>query len=407
VRVSRHDVIAIVVLMTLALSMYAYRAQDSPPTATEQPMSAAVDLLSARAGHDAAGRLLPVFVQVASDRWLPPVGPYTTWATTTVWHARQPARRSAALFGALGVGLMYIFAMGLFRHRVIAWIAAALFLTNPAYLSSARSGAADGVWTIPALSIALMAAVGFTTTRSRRSLAIAAAALTACVYTQPSGAMLAFIAGVTLAVGFSRARLFTSRDALITAGAAAAAAAAPIALWFIVHPSSYADTLGRWFLHPAYIRHPGSLAIRMMNWTSLAEWASIYWSILNPTRLLYGAGAPGSAGTFLMPMGVFLAVAGYELAWPPRQRPVAESALLWIVAVAFAASPLVPASFSEPDAIGKALSLPLFGTILCALGVRTLWTMPPAWARVAVVLLLGLAAVQFLAFYSSLTRLAA
>jgi hypothetical protein len=404
---TRQDVAAVAVLVALALVMYSYRAQESPPAAAEQPMRAAVDLLSARAGHDTAGRLLPVFVQVATDRWVPPAGPYTTWAITTVTRARQPARRSAALFGALGVSLTYVFGMCLFRERALGWIAAVLLLTNPAYLTSARSGAADGVWAIPTLLISLIAAAGFAETRSGRSLAVAAAALTACVYTQPSGAIVALIVGVTLAVGFRRARLLTPRDALTAVGAAAAAAV-PIAFWFILHPSSYVDTLGRWFLHPAYIRHPWSLAIRMMNWTSLSEWASIYWSFFDPTRLLYGAGAPGSAGTFLMPLGVFLAVAGYDLAWPERpQRPAPESALLWIVAVGFAASPLVPASFSEPDAIEKALTLPLFGTILCAFGVRTLWMMPPTWARVAVLLLLGLAGVQFVAFYSSVFKLAA
>jgi len=346
-----------------------------------------------------------MFVQVASDRWIPPVSVYATWAMTTVWHSGQPARRSAALFSALGVGLMYAFAAGLFRQPALGWIAALLLLTNPAYVVSARSGAADGVWAIPPLLIALMAAMRFAETRSRRSLAVASAALTACLYTQPSGAILAMLAGTTMAAGFVRAGLLTRRDAL-TAVVAAAAAAVPIALWFIRYPGTYVDTMGRWLLHPAYIRHPWSWAIRMMNWTSLAEWASIYWGLLNPTRLLYGAGAPGSAGTFLMPVGVLLAVAGYELARPQQPRPAAERALLWIVAVGFAASPLVPASFSEPDAIEKALSLSLFGTVLSALGVRTLWVMPSTWARVAAVLLLGAAGVQFLAFYSSIATMA-
>jgi hypothetical protein len=401
----RQDVAAAVVLSLLAFTMYSYRAQERPPAAVEQPVRAAVDLLSARRGHDAAGRFLPVFVEVASDRWLPPVVPYTTWAIATVWRATEPARRSAALFGALGVGLMYSFAVNLFRQRAFGWLAGVLLLTNPAYVMSARSGAADGVWTIPLLLIALMAGVRFTETRSRGSLAVAAVALTGCVYAQPSGAILGLIVGVVLAISFGRARLLTRRDAWIAMGAAVVAAT-PIGLWFVLHPSTYVDTLGRWFLHPAYIRHPLSLAIRMMNWTSLAEWAAIYWSFFDPTNLLYGAGAPGSAGPLLMAVGVLMAAAACELAWPQRPRSTAESALFWIVAAGFAASPLVPASFSEP-AIEKALSLTLFGTILSTLGVRTLWMMSPACARVVVVLVLGLAAVQFVAFYSSLVTLAA
>jgi uncharacterized membrane protein YdjX (TVP38/TMEM64 family) len=106
-----------------------------------------------------------------------------------------------------------------------------------------------------------------------------------------------------------------------------------------------------------------------MNWFSLAEWASIYWNFFDPTRLLYSAAGPASAGTFLMAVGVFLGMAAYDLARPQRPRTAEESALLWIAAVGFVASPLVPASFAEPGAILKALSLPLFGTILATLGV--------------------------------------
>jgi hypothetical protein len=62
----------------------------------------------------------------------------------------------------------------------------------------------------------------------------------------------------------------------------------------------------------------------------------------------------------------------------------------------------VPASFAEPGAILKALSLPLFGTVLATLGVRALWTRQSMWAHGAVVLLLGLALVQFVAFYRAL-----
>jgi hypothetical protein len=157
------------------------------------------------------------------------------------------------------------------------------------------------------------------------------------------------------------------------------------------------DTFGRWLLHPAYIRHPWSLVIRMMNWFSLADWASIYWNVLDPTHLLYDADASASAGTFLMACGVFLAVAAYDLAWPSQPRTTAEAALLWIAAVGFVASPLVPASFNEPGAIQKAMSLPLFGTILCALGIRALWTMPWKSTRVAVVLLLAASIAQCVA----------
>jgi 4-amino-4-deoxy-L-arabinose transferase-like glycosyltransferase len=296
---------------------------------------------------------------------------------------------------------MYVFASALFRHRALGWLAALLLLSDPAYMASARSGALDGVWVIPPLLLCLIAVTRFAETGSQRAIAAAAAALAACVYAQPSGAILVVIVGAAVVIGLGRVRPLTVRDARWAAGAAALVVA-PVALWFMLHPTSYFDTFGRWFLHPAYIRHPWSLVVRLKNYYSLAEWASIYWNFFDPTHLLYNAAGPASAGTFLMACGVFLGVAFYELARPERPRTTQESALLWIIAVGFVASPLVPASFEEPGAIQKALSLPLFGAILCTLGARACWTRQSAWSRAAVVLVLGLGLVQFVAFYRSL-----
>jgi 4-amino-4-deoxy-L-arabinose transferase-like glycosyltransferase len=369
-------------------------------------LNAAIDVLTARGGHDDAGRFLPVFVRVSSELWLPPVPVYSTLAMATVRRAEQPGRQSAALFGALGVVLTYVFAADLFRQRPPGWLAALLLLSNPAYVASARNGALDGVWVIPPLLFSLIAVTRFAETGSQRAIAVAGAALAVCAYAQPSGAFLGVIVGAAAVIGLGRVRLLTVRDAL-RAASAAAAVAVPSALWFMVHPASYIDTFGRWFLHPAYIRNPWSLVLRLMNYFSLAEWASIYWNFFDPTHLLYSAAGPASAGTFLMALGVFLGVAVYALARPERPRTAQESALFWIIAVGFVASPLVPASFAEPGAIQKALSLPLFGTILCTLGVRSCWTRQSRWARVAVVLLLGLGLAQFVAFYRSLVILRA
>src|SRR5262249_44906746 len=185
---------------------------------------------------------------------------YATLAIATVRRADQPGRQSAAVFGALGIVLTYAFAADLFRQRALGWIAALLLLSNPAYVTSARSGALDGVWVVPPLLLSLIAITSFTETGSRRSLAVAAAALVACAYAQPSGACLLVVAGAAEVIGLRRARPLEARDIRWAAGAAAAVAF-PIALWFVVHPASYVDTFGRWFLHQAYIRNPWSLAL--------------------------------------------------------------------------------------------------------------------------------------------------
>src|SRR5262245_11752835 len=153
--------------------LFTYRAADPPQAATEQPLRAGVDLLTARGGHDEAGRFLPVFVRVSSDLWLPPIPAYATLATMSVRRAPQPARFAAAMFAALGIVLAYAFAVDLFGSRAFGWIAALLLLANPAYAIAARSGALDGVWIVPPLLVSLIAVARFAETRSRRSLAVA------------------------------------------------------------------------------------------------------------------------------------------------------------------------------------------------------------------------------------------
>jgi hypothetical protein len=170
-------------------------------------------------------------------------------------------------------------------------------------------------------------------------------------------------------------------------------------LWFALHPATYFDTFGRWFLHQAYIRSPWSLVVRSTNWFSLAEWASIYWNFFDPTHLFYGAAAPARAGYFPAALGGLLIAAGYDLARPLAGRPPHEAAVLRFVSMGFVASPLVPALFSDPGGIQKAIGLVIFGSVLCAFGVRVMWTKP--WTRIAAGALLALALVQSIAFYAS------
>jgi len=401
---SRQDIAAAVLLAALAFGLYSYRLEDAPRTSSEQPLHHAVDLMRAHGERDSAGRWLPLFVQIAPEVWIPPVPVYATLATAAVHRTAHPERRSASVWAVVGVLLTYMFATGLFRRRLLGGLAALLLLTNPAYMTAARSGALDGVWVIVPLLLSLVSVSRVVRTGSRPALAVAAAALAACAYTQPSGALVAVIVGTISLIALHRLRPLSAHDLLWAAGGAAAAAL-PIAVWFVMHPSSYLDTYGRWLLHPAYIRNPWSLLVRSMNWVSLAEWSSIHWAFLDPTHLLYGAAAPASAGTFPMALGVCLVVAFFDLARPSRLRTAEESALLWISAVGFVAAPLVPASFVEPGAIQKALSLAVFGGVLITLGAGVWWESPSTWMRGAVGLLLALALVQSAAYYRALVAI--
>src|SRR5262245_13224883 len=110
----------------MAFGLYSYGADRPPRAANEQPLSAAVDLLSARRGHDDAGRFLPVMIRVSPELWVPPIPAYTTLSVAAMRRVAQPGRQAAAACGALGVVLTYVFAVTLFRQRALGWIAALL-----------------------------------------------------------------------------------------------------------------------------------------------------------------------------------------------------------------------------------------------------------------------------------------
>src|SRR5262249_15731332 len=161
------------------------------------------------------------------------------------------------------------------------------------------------------------------------------------------------------------------------------------------YPSSYADTLGRWLLHPAHIRSPIAWAASVTNWFSVTEWIDLYWDFLSPAHLFANPQAPAWVGVFLAP--VYLLIPFRVLG---SMSSVGMQRIEWrIILVRAAVLPLVPAAFKEQRAIERAASIIPIGAVFAARGVHALWTRATVLSRACVIALVVTAGVQFTFFY--------
>jgi hypothetical protein len=271
-------------------------------------------------------------------------------------------------------------------------VAAVLLILTPAHVAFARTFSADGMWQVPfACGWLLAMALALRLPASPWPLACGVAIVVASTYTQPSAALMApILFAFTLGVWYRRRKL-RSHDVRLSLGLAAAVSV-PMLLWFASHWSTYADTFGRWFLHPANIRNPLEAVRAMSNWSTLTSVSSTYWDFFSPAHLAFGQTGPGSVGVFLLPVVLLVAVgAGAALRPAPSGRDahtIARLALLTFILL-----PLAAASFNEARALGRALAVVPMGIVVATYGVLALW--PTALGRAACYALMIGAVAQF------------
>jgi hypothetical protein len=126
--------------------------------------------------------------------------------------------------------------------------------------------------------------------------------------------------------------------------------------------------------------------------------ASVYWDYFNPSYLFLSGGtrlvdSTRRAGVFLMPMAVFLVLGVVEL-WQ-RRAEVLSRILLAGLFLAPAAATLL----SERYRSDRELYLLPFGALVSVFGVSRLWTRYGSVARLAVLALCVVSAIQFGVFY--------
>ena len=345
---------------------------------------------------DLDGRLFPLFAHVDADRWLQPIPVYVIalWFSTGSW-ADLAARWPSAVIGALNVALVYLIARRLLQRIEWAVAAGALLLLAPAHFVYGRA-AVDSIYVVPfVLAWMLLLAEFFD--RPRAWLVAAATLwLGVGVYTQPSAPItMALYLTITAYSLWSHGH----RSVGLYLGGAGAFALPLLgmAAWFIVHPETYQDTMGRWAIHAAHIRYPLDGVRALVNWNTLSNRTALYWEFFNPATLFF-ASAPGSgpeimhgAAPLAMSMLLLVPVGVARLA-------SSQSAMAPVLLGGLVCTPLAAVTFSDPHVMGRALTAVPLLTLLAAAGGATLLESKRVLVRSAAILLLALVPLQFLRF---------
>lgn len=376
-------------MAAVAFALYAAARSTTPPSPGELEL-----LQQAATLNDGPWRL---FFQVAGEQWRQPIPVYLTALAGLAAPADLAARYATAAAGAIDVALMFVLARRLFPHRLVPYGASLLLLVTPAHYVHARLGT-DAIFLLPFVLIWLICLADHLRDGRIVNAAAGALALGAGVYSQPAAPLtMMFLLVVTLAA-MGAAGGLSIRSAAIAVGAFSV----PLLLaagWFIAHPTSYADTFGRWLIHAAHLRFPLDGVSAFFNWTTLGTRVSLYWGFFDPSWLFFDGPAARSALRGSAPFlwaTIVLLVPGVR--WTLTQVSAGVKVMLL---GGLAVSPLAASTFGEPHAIYSAMAVVPIVLILATAGVVSALSQGGrAWRTVAWTAIAACAA-DFGAFYLS------
>lgn len=150
----------------------------------------------------------------------------------------------------------------------------------------------------------------------------------------------------------------------------------PAIAWFVQTPGTYMDTFGRWAVLAAHIRFPLDGLRAQINWNTLSNRASLFWSFLDPSFLFFAARGAAVApmlacSAILIPLGILRVLSSSE----PGARIVQLSAVIVPV--------LIASTFGQPKDLGNAVVLIGTAAVLAASGLESLKARSAAWSWVA------------------------
>ena len=350
----------------------------------------------ASSGRDTTGRLAPLFFHASEETWLQPIPVYSTAAVLAVTStAEWGTRFSTARIAALSALLIYLIGRRLFRRESLAISCSALLALTPALFAHARI-AGDGPYALPFVLVWLYCLLAFRERPRRWLLVIAGVALGLGVYSQPGAPItMAFLAVLTVPALVASGQATTR-----TLAAFAAGFVLPLLMmvpWFISHPETYRDTMGRWAILLAHIRFPLDGARAFVNWTTLGMRASLYWGFFDPSWLFFsGAERPGvlrGAAPLLWPLAVLVPLG---TALVVKSSEVTTRVLL-IGGVLIA--PMAAATLGVPHNIGQAMTVVPFAVLLAGFGVLRVLGATSLAGRTIGFAVIALVPIQFAYFY--------
>ena len=399
-RARLNSTLTLVFLVLTTVLIYASRLDEAPWNHDE--LSVAVQARSiAASGRDIDGRLLPLYFHIRDDVWFQPVLVYLTALFLTA--SANPAvasRLPSVAVGALDVILIFALARRLFKSDRLALVAAGLLALTPAHFVYSRL-AMDALYPIPFVLAWLLALLAFLDQPRPWLLLAGAGCLGIGFYAHPTAVLI--MPGCVLLTGLAlHLEGVTSPRPYILATLGFFLPLLLLAPWLLQHPHTYLDTVGRWGVHPAYLRNPLEGLRALANRESLATRAWLFWDFFNPSYLFF-VGSPNLAGSthrtgvFLLPVAVLLPVGLYYMRRLTRSQPVSLILLLGFISV-----PVVAATFNERQAIGNELAMLPFAVLLATYGVAQLLSRPSRLSKMSGICLLVLMPIQFAYFYRDL-----
>jgi 4-amino-4-deoxy-L-arabinose transferase-like glycosyltransferase len=375
-------------LAAAALLLYGSRLGYPPASSRGDEASLAAQARSiAATGHDLGGRVLPLYVHIEDTLWFQPVPVYFTALILTLRPSGDSAVRvPSVIIGTLDIILIYLLGRRLFKNEWLALVAAGLLMLTPAHFIHSRI-AVDALYPVPFVMAWLLCLVAYFE-RPRPWLLFAGTMFLGVGFYSHSSALLLMPAYLLL-TGFA---LYAdgNRNRRDYAAATIGFVLPLLCLvpWFLAHPATYLDTVGRWAIHPAYVRNPIDGLRAFFKWDTLSYRASLFWELLGPRFLFFGS-------VFLLPMAVLLAVGIHRFVTSRR------SAITLVVLCGGVMAPLVASTFGERYAIGRELALLPFAVLVATCGVQACFSARNGlWRIVGVCLLLAIP-LQFSSFYRS------
>ena len=302
----------------------------------------------------------PLLVNIGGDRWVQPIGLYATALSHAIAPGFFAGRHASILVASLNVALIFLVAWRLFSRYPPALVAAIILLFTPAHYAFGRLGI-DVIYVIPFILIWLYALLAFLDNDRPASIALAAGALGAGVYSTPSAPLTMVFLWLTMMVALwvsGRRKLST----LVTAAGTFVATLAPLAVWFYLHPQTYLETYGRWAIFAAHLRNPIDGLLAFFNRNTLGTRASAYWHLLDPSYLFFSSSR--STAPLLM-VSAPLIMAGIV-----RCARLAPNVAAVVILAGLVVAPLAGSSFGEQPYIALALGLLPFAALLAAYGIE-------------------------------------
>ena len=332
--------------------------------------------------RDSNGTFLPLYFHmpaIGANVWFHPTIVYLTALVLKVlpfseWSVRFPS----AIVGTIDVVLMYLVARRLFDgDRRYALVAAAMLALTPAHFIHSRLEM-DYLYPVPFVLGWLWCLVTFDDTGDARLIWAAGFVLGLGFYSY-----IAAVAFMPLYLVFTWAYLF-AKGRRIRSGHLVVTVAFCVPLiffvtWRILYPDVFSGTAYRYAITRRGVVFG---VLHLLHYNVIGDYVSNYWNFFNP-NFLFLVGSPNfqsstrSAGVFLIPVALFLAVGSYDvLACRRRFR--------WLLVAGLVTAPIPAVLVEEPYAVYRELEILVFAVLIATFGVRRLLNAErKAWRGVA------------------------